>query len=134
MAVKRINSEKLLPPHGHTHVTKVVSGTTIYLSGQGAFTADSKLVGEGDYYAQSKQAFENVLIALESAGATFADVVKATYYVVDLDPAALDGFVKAMYEVLGEQGDPPPSATMVGVQALGLEGMLVEIDVTAVID
>ena len=134
MAVERINSDQLMPPHGHTHVTKVVSGTTIYLSGQGAFTADSQLVGAGDYYAQSKRAFENVLIALESAGATFADVVKATYYIVDLGPAALDGFVKAMYEVLGEQADPPPSATMVGCQALGLEGMLIEIDVTAVID
>lgn len=134
VAVERINSDKLLPPHGHTHVTKVLSGTTVYLSGQGAFTADSKLVGEGDYYVQSRQAFENVLIALESAGATFADVVKATYYVVNLDPDALGGFVRAMGEVVGDRFGPPPSATMVGVQALGLPGMLVEIDVTAVID
>ena len=132
MTLERINPPELLEAHGYTHVVRVTQGTTIYVSGQGAYTADHQLVGEGDYYAQSKQAFTNVLHALRASGATFSDVVKATYLVVDLNPTALEGFTRAMTEVLGPDADQP-AATMIGVQALGYPEMLVEFEVVAVV-
>ena len=132
MTLERINPPELLEAHGYTHVVRVTHGTTIYVSGQGAYTADHELVGPGDHYAQSKQAFINVLHALRASGATFSDVVKATYLVVDLNPTALEGFTRAMTEVLGPDADQP-AATMIGVQALGYPEMLVEFEVIAVI-
>ena len=132
MTVERINPPQLIPPHGHTHVVQVTGGATLYLAGQSAFTADSRLVGEGDHYAQTQQAFRNVLIALASADATWRDVVKATYYVVDVRPETLDAFVRAMNDVLGTDAEPPPAATFVGVASLAYPEMLVEIDVIAV--
>ncbi|GMU79073.1 MAG: enamine deaminase RidA [Acidimicrobiia bacterium] len=131
-SIERINPEGLLEPVGFTHAVRVSGGTTIYVSGQGAYTADHVLVGPGDYYEQSKQAFTNVLHALRGAGATFQDVVKATYLVVDLNPTALEGFVRAMNEVLGPDA-VHPAATLIGVQALGYPEMLVEFEVVAVV-
>jgi enamine deaminase RidA (YjgF/YER057c/UK114 family) len=132
VTIERINPKELLEPQGFTHAVRVTGGTTIYVSGQGAYTADHQLVGAGDHYEQSKQAFTNLLQALRSAGASFADVVKATYLVVDLDPAALEGFTRAMTEVLGPDAEHP-AATMIGVQALGYPEMLVEFEAIAVI-
>ena len=132
MSVERINPPGLIPPHGHSHVVRVTGGTTLYIAGQGAFNASSLLVGVGDHYAQTHQSFQNVLTALASAGATWRDVVKATYYVVDVRPETLDAFIRAMNDVLGD-AEPPPAATFVGVASLAYPEMLVEIDVTAVV-
>ncbi len=134
MSIDRFNPAGLIPPTGHTHVVRVTGGTTLYLAGQSAFNADSVLLGEGDHYAQTHQAFTNVLTALDAADATWRDVVKATYYVVDVGPEALAAFVRAMNEVLGADAEPPPAATFVGVASLAYPAMLVEIDVTAVIE
>ena len=133
MHVDRINPPELIPPYGHTHVVRVTGGTTLYVSGQGPYTAAHELVGPGDHYLQSKQAFTNLLNALAGAGATFRDVVKANYYVVGLDDAALDGFTRAMQEVLGADAEPPPAATLVGVEALAFPAMLVEFEAIAVV-
>lgn len=133
MSIDRINPPGLIPPHGHSHVVRVAGGTTLYLAGQSAFGADSQLVGVGDHYAQTAKSFQNVLTALAAAGATWRDVVKATYYVVDVRPETLDAFVRAMNDVLGADTDPPPAATFVGVAALAYPEMLVEIDVIAVV-
>lgn len=132
MTIERINPAELIEAVGYTQVTRVTGGTTIYVSGQGAYTAAHELVGPGDHYAQSKQAFTNVQHALRAAGATFSDVVKATYLVVDLTPTALEGFGRAMAEVLGPDVEHP-AATMVGVAALAYPEMLVEFEVIAVV-
>ena len=116
MPVERINPPELIPPQGHTHVVRATGRTTLYLSGQGAYTADGALVGADDHYAQTKQAFTNVLTALAAAGATWGDVVKATYYVARMSPEALERFAAAMHDVIGEES--PPAATMVGVECL----------------
>lgn len=132
VTIERINPAELIAPTGYTQVVRVAGGTTIYIAGQGAYTADHELVGPGDHYAQSKQAFTNVVHALRAAGATFDDVVKATYLVVDLTPAALEGFGRAMSEVLGSDVGQP-AATLIGVDALAYPEMLVEFEVIAVV-
>ena len=134
MSIERLNPPELLPPEGHTHAVKVTAGQTIYVSGQGPYTADHTLVGPADHYEQSAQAFRNVQHALAAAGARFSDVVKANYYVVGLGPTALDGFIRAMHDVLGPDADPAPAATLVGVEALAYPEMLVEFEVIAVVD
>ncbi|HEU5309096.1 MAG TPA: Rid family hydrolase [Acidimicrobiia bacterium] len=132
MTIERINPKDLPEPQGYSQVVRAAPGTTLYISGQGAYTADHQLVGPKDHYAQTKQALTNVLAALRSSGATFSNVVRATYLVVDLSPDALEGFSRAVAEVLGPDAEQP-AATMIGVQALGYPEMLVEIEVTAVV-
>lgn len=134
MQRERFNPPTLIPPAGHTHALRVTGGRTIYVSGQGPYQANHELVSPGDHYAQSAQAFRNVVHALAAADAAWTDVVKANYYVVGLGPDALDGFVRAMHDVLGDDAEPPPAATLIGVEALAFADMLVEFEVIAVID
>ena len=115
--IERINPPDLIPPQGMSHVVATRGGTTLHVAGQG-YTADYQLVGPGDVGAQAGQAFRNVLTALAAAGATWRDVVKATFYVVGVTPETLEAFITAMHEVLGDDADPAPASTFVGVAAL----------------
>jgi len=131
--IQHINPRGLAEPHGYTHVVTAAGGTTIYIAGQGAYDESNQLVGAGDHYAQTKQAYRNLCVALAGAGATPANIVKSTIYVVGLTNAALGDFAKAMSEGWDGQPMPPTAATLVGVERLAYEGMLVEIDAIAVV-
>ncbi|HUR55479.1 MAG TPA: RidA family protein, partial [Gemmataceae bacterium] len=74
----------------------------------------------------------NLKAALAAAGATFKDVVKVTYFVVDLKPE----HVPHVREVRRKYLDPdhPPASTLVGVAALVVPDWLIEIEVIAVVD
>jgi len=90
------------------------------------------VVGPGDLAAQAAQAMRNVGLALAAAGASYADVVKITTYVVDYKPEhrAVIGAARAPFF----SGRPPPASTLLGVSALALSEWLVEIEAIAVLD
>ena len=119
-------------PGGYSHVVTARGGKTIYSAGQVAFDEAGQLVGAGDLRAQTRQVFENLKAALAAAGATFADVVKATIYVVNYQPSDRAAIVETRSEYFSK--DKPPASTLVGVQALAAPGLLVEIEVVAVVD
>jgi enamine deaminase RidA (YjgF/YER057c/UK114 family) len=121
------NPPGLSTPRGYTHVVDVPAGRTLYIAGQVAFDAEGKVVGKGDVRAQTEQVFRNLKIALESAGATFADVVKLNWYVKDMSPLGV-------YRDLREQflgSGPRPASTLVEVKGLALEDLLIEIEAVA---
>jgi enamine deaminase RidA (YjgF/YER057c/UK114 family) len=78
------------------------------------------------------QAMRNVGLALAAAGASYADIVKITTYVVNYRPE--------QRIVIGQARAPffanrtPPASTLVGVFALALPDWLVEIEAVAVLD
>jgi enamine deaminase RidA (YjgF/YER057c/UK114 family) len=131
--IQHINPRGLAEAHGYTHVVTATAGTTIYIAGQGAYDERNQLIGAGDHYAQVKQAYHNLCIALAGAGATPANIVKSTIYVVGLTDAALGDFAKAMEEAWDGKSMPPTAATLVGVERLAYQDMLVEIDAIAVV-
>jgi enamine deaminase RidA (YjgF/YER057c/UK114 family) len=68
-------------------VTYTANGvTTVRISGQTASEPSGRLVGRDDLEAQARQAFQNLVAALEAAGATPEDVVKINAYIVGLNP------------------------------------------------
>ena len=103
---------------------------TIYTAGQVAIDEHGALVGPGDLAAQTEQAMRNVGLALAAAGASFADVVKITTYVVNYRPEyrAVIGKARAPFFA----GRTPPASTLLGVSALALTEWLVEIEAVAV--
>jgi len=127
--VRRFHSpEALPPPAGYSHVVEVRAGRVIYVSGQVPLDRDGKLVGEGDLESQARQVFENLQAALDAAGATWADVVKLNYYLVDVSEltavrAIRDEYVKT---------DHPPASTLVEVNRLFRDDVLIEIDAVAI--
>lgn len=103
---------------------------TIYVSGQVGVDTQQNLVGDGSLSTQSKQAFANLATALASAGASLADVVKITVYVVNYkyeDVTVLGALIQQHFAAA-----PPPACSLIGVQALARDEFLIEIEATAV--
>ena len=111
------------PLIGYSRV--VVAGPLIFVAGTTG-TVDGRVVGVGDAYAQTIQAFRNVEAALVSAGAGLADVVQTQLFVTDIGRWADVG--RAHRELFG---DIRPVTAMVGVSALIDPEMLVEVQAIA---
>lgn len=124
-------SPDISTPRGYSHVVEA-SGKFVFVAGQIATDKDGQVVGRGDLKAQTRQVLQNVTNALAAAGATWKDVVKANTYVVNLNADAL----AAIREVRGDfyPAENPPASTLVGVTALAMDGLLIEIEVVAVVD
>ena len=123
--------EGLLKNPAYSHVAIASGARTVYIAGQVSMDTQGNLVGDGDLGAQTEQVMRNLGTALAAAGASFADVVKITTYVVDYKPE--------MRAVIGKARSPffagrePPASTLVGVSALALPGWLIEIEAIAVV-
>ncbi len=118
-------------PRGYTHAVAIEGGRLIFISGQVALDKDGNLVGKGDLRAQTDKALANLVAALAAAGATPADVVKVNTYVVNYKAADYPIVREARARIF----DPhkPPASTLIGVQALAVEDLLIEIEAIAAI-
>jgi enamine deaminase RidA (YjgF/YER057c/UK114 family) len=118
-------------PLGFSQAIKVrAPGTIVFVAGQGPLDDRSRIVGDGDIETQARAAFENVARVLAAAGASFKDVVKMVVYCSDIDRQRA-----AIRKVRAEFVDreQPPASTMVEVAKFAEPGMLIEVDVTAVL-
>jgi len=121
------NPSGLSKPNGYTHAVEAGGGRTLYVSGQVSLDASGKVVGAGDFEAQTRQVFENVKAALAAAGASLAQVVKITVFVTDLSGVA--AFRKLRNEYFPKD---PPASSLVKVAGLVLPELLIEIEAIAV--
>lgn len=133
MTVEHVNPDTLPRHPGFSQVVVAPPGRLAFIAGQGAFTESNELVGVGDLRAQVVQAFRNLAKALEAVGATPEDVVSSTFYVVDLDEQRTAEFVAGMNDALDGKPFPPNASSIIGVTALGVPGMLVEISAVAAV-
>jgi 2-iminobutanoate/2-iminopropanoate deaminase len=103
----------------------IVTDGFIFTAGQvGLDPATGNLV-EGGVEAQAERALANIGAILAEAGASMADVVKSTIFLMNM---ADFGAVNAIYG--RHVADPPPARSTVGVSALP-RGALIEIEVIA---
>jgi enamine deaminase RidA (YjgF/YER057c/UK114 family) len=103
----------------------VFAGPFIFVAGTTG-TVDGRVVGVGDAYAQTLQAFRNVEAALATAGAGLADVVQTQLFVTDIGRWEEVG--RAHRELFG---DIRPVTAMVGIAALIDPDMLIEVQAVA---
>jgi enamine deaminase RidA (YjgF/YER057c/UK114 family) len=114
---------------GFTQAWRVEAPSTIvFVSGQVPLDDDGNLVAPGDFAGQTRRTFENLRRVLDEAGATFGDIVKLTVYVTDIDRLPDYGRIKAEF-IAG----PQPASTAVGVTALAVPGLMIEVEATAVL-
>jgi len=126
--IQRMNPAGLSTPTGYSHIVSAKGGRTIYISGQVAFDAKGQLVGKGDLAAQTVQVFVNLQTALKAAGATFNDVVKTNYYMLDASQ------VQVLRDIRGQYFSRDlPASTLVEVRRLANPDFLIEIEVIAVV-
>jgi enamine deaminase RidA (YjgF/YER057c/UK114 family) len=134
MEIQRINPDRLFQMDAFSQVVTASGGARIAcIAGQGAFDADFNLVGPGDLHAQTIQAFKNLRTAVEAAGGSVDDILSSNMYIVGIDSEKVDMFSRAMAVALDGAPFPPNASTMIGVQGLALDGMLVEISAVAVV-
>ena len=126
--IQRSNPPGLSTPTGYSHIVSATGGRTIYISGQVAFDAKGQLVGKGDLAAQTRQVFANLDTALKAAGATFNDVVKTNYYMLDASQVQVVREIRSKYF-----SQDLPASTLVEVRRLANADFLIEIEVIAVV-
>jgi enamine deaminase RidA (YjgF/YER057c/UK114 family) len=122
-----IEKEYIEPNEGFSQTVVVKTGNfkTLYISGQ---------IGDGaDLEAQTIATFQNLEKQLANCNATFKDVVKMNTYIVNFNPEIdLPVFRKVRKEFLGNENYP--ASTLVGVESLGRQEWLIEIEAIAVIE
>jgi enamine deaminase RidA (YjgF/YER057c/UK114 family) len=130
--IEHITPDGIFAVPTYTQVVASARGRTIHISGQVSTAPDGSVVGIGDLSAQTTQVMQNLLRCLASVGATFADVVKITTFVVGYRPEHRAVIAAARMPFLA--GGPPPASTLLGVEALAAPEWLIEIEATAVLD
>jgi len=104
----------------------VEANGTLYISGQVPINPETGKVAEGGIKEQTEQVMKNIGEILKEAGYTFADVVKSTCLLSDMNNFA------AMNEVYGKYyPENSPARAAFGVVKLPL-GVLIEIETIAV--
>jgi reactive intermediate/imine deaminase len=126
---RSINPDTIARPTGYSHVVEAHGNRTVYISGQVALDRQGNLVGAGDMKAQAEQVFQNLQAALAAAGATFDDVVKVTYFLVDISQ------MQAVRDVRDHYLNPArlPASTAVEVRGLVRKEFLLEVEAVAVL-
>lgn len=114
------------PPEPYSY--SVRAGQTIYLAGQVAIDEDMQVVGT-TMPEQAVQVWHNIRSVLAASGATLADIVKINYFLRDIRELSDEIAVrKTLFAA-----DKMPAVTAVQVAALGLPGLLMEVDIIAVL-
>jgi enamine deaminase RidA (YjgF/YER057c/UK114 family) len=116
------------------HVAIATGNTQVHLAGQVAWDEHGQLVAPGDLVGQVAQVYRNVAKGLAAAGATFHDVVRFTWYAANWERGMYDDFAAGVEQASREFDMPRPPAALIGVDILFEEGILIEAEVTAVID
>lgn len=100
----------------------VAANGFLFTAGQIALDPATGQVVLGDVSAQTEQVFRNLAAILSRAGASWADVVKATVFLMDMKdfPHVNEVYARVM-------GDARPARSTVQVSGLP-RGVLVEID------
>jgi 2-iminobutanoate/2-iminopropanoate deaminase len=126
--VRTAHAPGAIGPYSQAVVVPIGEGKRmIFCSGQIALDPATGALVEGDVVAQTRRAMENLGAVLAAAGASFANVVRTTIFLADMDDFA------AVNAVYGERfpSDPPARAT---VQAARLpRDARVEIDAIAIV-
>lgn len=112
-----------------SHFTDAVrAGDFLFVSGVVPVDENRELVGGDDVVAQAQAVFANMEQVLAAAGCTFADVVKVTVFLTDIDDRPLVNPVRQ--QVFGETR---PASTLVEVSALVIPGARIEVDAVALV-
>lgn len=129
MTKTEIISDKLPPAPGvFSQAMRIpLDGELIWVSGEVARDSSGNLVGEGDITVQTEAVLENIKHVLAEANATLQDVIKATFFIRNMEE-----HFQAIHDVRRRYFEEPfPASTMVEVSRLVHPGYLIEIEVVA---
>jgi 2-iminobutanoate/2-iminopropanoate deaminase len=129
--VKFFNPSSVSVPKGYSHLVQIDLGNCKMLltAGQVALDKQGNLVGKGDLAKQTEQVFTNIKNIVEEAGGNMDDLVKISFYIIDVGQIQVIRNVRDKFINLKN----PPASTLVQVSKLFRDDLLIEIEATAVI-
>ena len=120
-AISTTNAPAAVGPYSQA----IVSGDLVFCAGQGAIDAATGDLLKGTVEEETERTLRNLGAVLDAAGVGFADVVKTTVFLADMnDFAAMNGVYATFFP------DPPPARSTVAVKDLP-KGFKVEIEAIA---
>ena len=126
MSVRIVHTDKAPAAIG-PYSQGIVAGNFLFTAGQIALDPATGQIVQGDVTTQTERVLANLTAVLESAGTSWADVVKTTVYLQDMAD------FPRVNEVYGRMiGDARPARSTVQVSGLP-RGVLVEIDAVAMV-
>jgi enamine deaminase RidA (YjgF/YER057c/UK114 family) len=130
--IKILNPDTLGKPLGqYSQITRVKASEFLFIAGQLATDKSGKVIGAADFDAQCGQVFANIEAALTSQGASFANVVEFTTYLVhSQDIAKFMTWRLREFPRLFPSGAYPPNTLLI-VDRLVQEPFLIEVQTVA---
>lgn len=119
---EEINVPGSAPALSH-YADAVRFGDILFVSGVVALDAKGNIIGKGDVVQQATAIFQSMEKILAAAGATFADILKVTVFLIDVEHRGLINPIRQQYF-----GSHRPASTLIGVKALALPDILVEVE------
>jgi enamine deaminase RidA (YjgF/YER057c/UK114 family) len=131
--IRMNNPNSLHAPVGpYSQVANVKGSQLVFIAGQTSVDVDGNVVGKGDFWAQCTQVYANVEAALAGGGATWANVVHFTNYLVNPDDLpVLTKYRATFFPKVFPHGYPPN--TLLYVHRLLREEYLLEVQAIAVL-
>jgi enamine deaminase RidA (YjgF/YER057c/UK114 family) len=132
--IRIYNAAELGTPLGaYSHVTRVRAQEYLFVAGMLSTDKTGNIVGKGDFDAQAARVFANVRLALESAGASWKNVVQFTTYLTDAK--LIEGFMAYRRREFPRMfaGAPYPPNTLLIIDRLVREEFLIEVQTTAAV-
>ena len=129
MTRELINSERLHRGVHYHYAAAATGETLVFTAGACPLDGDGRVVAPGDIPGQTRQALENLTIALREADCQPDDVVKTTVFVLS---SSREDLLQAWSEYERVYGADGPPSTLLGVAMLGYPEQLVEIEAVAV--
>ena len=123
-AISSPDAPKAIGPYSQA----VRAGQLLFVSGQVPLDPATGEIVSGDIAAQTRRVFDNLGAVLKAGGRSFADVVRTTVYLADMNDFAAVNQVFGLYF-----SDPYPARATVQVARLPKDAR-VEIDVIASFD
>lgn len=113
-------------PYSHSYSVDIGGTRLLFMAGQCGTLQDGSIAGDNDMFAQTHQTLVNIQNILAANGASFADVVKVTTFLTDMErrsevSKAREGFLPS----------PPPPSTLIEVPRLIDTKYLIEMEVVA---
>ena len=123
--MKQVISTSKAPAAIGPYSQAIQVGNLLYASGQIPIDPSTGSIVDGGIKEQTRQSLLNVQAILEEAGLSFANVIKTTVFLADInDFADMNGIYAEFFS------EPYPARSAVAVKSLP-KGALVEIEVVA---
>jgi len=124
---RRVSSPHVPEPPPGTFSRAIQVGDQLFVAGMTA-NSPSGIEGGDSMHDQTRAVFTKIKHLVEAAGGTMNDIVKMTGFITDI--AKRDDYLRARRDFFTSD---PPASTLVEVPALAAPGLMIEVEVMAIV-